>query len=128
MGAVSTGILTIDRMRAVDVIVSGGDDTAAALAAGVTPRTVRRWKTEPAFADAIIRGQDELLEKTSIELTRTAQYAVALLRKFLADGEMKPQIRLRAAEILLSSTLEWRRLKDWERRLAALEDAVNARS
>ena len=127
MGAVSTGVLTTDRLKAIDVIVAGGDDTAAAVAAGVTSRTIRRWKGEPAFADAIIRAQDELLEKTSIELTRSAQFAVALLRQFLADVAMKPQIRLRAAEILLNSTLRWRELKDVERRLAALEDAINAR-
>jgi hypothetical protein len=126
MGAPSTGVLSSDRLKAIDVIVAGGDDTAAAEAAGVTPRTIRRWKGEPAFADAIIRAQDEMLEKVSVDLARTAKYAVGVLRMFLADAAMKPQIRLRAAEILLNSTLRWRELRDIERRLAALEAVTHA--
>lgn len=128
MGAPSKNVLSNDRMLAVEAIVGGGDDTAAALAASVTPRTIRRWRQEPAFADAILRAQDEMLEKVSVDLARTARGAVALLRIFLTDANMKPQIRLRAAEILLNSTLRWRELRDIERRLAALEEVANGRN
>lgn len=127
MGAPSTGVLSSDRLKAIDAIIAGGDDTAAAEASGVTARTIRRWRNEPAFADAIIRAQDEMLEKVSVDLARTAKYAVGVLRMFLADAAMKPQIRLRAAEILLNSTLRWRELRDIERRLAALEEVTHAR-
>lgn len=127
MGAPSTNVLSTDRLRAIDVLIAGGDDTQAAAAAGVTSRTVRRWKTEPAFADALIRAQDEMLDHVSIELARTARAAVAVLRIFLADASMKPQIRMRSAEILLNSTLRWRELRDIERRLATLEESINAR-
>ena len=128
MGSTSTNFLSTDRLAAIDAIVAGGDDTAAALAANVTPRTIRRWKGEPAFADAIIRAQDEMLERVSVDLARTARYAVGLLRQFLADASMKPVIRVRCAEILLSSTLRWRELRDIERRLAALEAQNGSKS
>lgn len=128
MGAQSANVLSTDRLAAIDAIVAGGDDTAAAAAAGVTPRTIRRWKSEPAFADAIIRAQDEMLERVSVDLARTARYAVGLLRQFLADASMKPVIRVRCAEILLSSTLRWRELRDIERRLAALEAQNGSKS
>lgn len=128
MGAMSVNVLSSDRLKAIDVIVAGGDDTAAAEASGVTARTIRRWKSEPVFAEAILRAQDEMLEKVSVDLARTARAAVAVLRIFLADATMKPQVRLRAAEILLNSTLRWRELRDIERRLTTLEESVNARS
>ena len=128
MGAVSGFVLDSVRLKAIDAIVAGGDDTAAAEASGVTPRTIRRWKGEPAFAGAIVEAQDRMLEAVSVDLVRTARGAVAVLRIFLADGNMKPQVRLRAAEILLNSTLRWRELRDIERRLATLEESVNARS
>ena len=121
MGGISVSVLTTDRRKALDVLVAGGDQTAAALAAGVTDRTLRRWLHEPAFVAALDEAQCAMLDAVTVDLVRASSGAVALLNKVIADPDVKTVLRLRAAQIVLDAVLRWRELRDVERRLTALE-------
>ena len=121
MGAQSTNVLSTDRRKALDALVAGGDHTAAALAAGVSSRTLRRWLCEPAFVAALDEAQDQLLDAIVVDLVRATAGAVALLDRVVNDPEAKTALRLRAAQILLDSALRWRELRDVERRISVLE-------
>ena len=124
MGAQSALLLTPDRRRALDILLCGGDHAAAADAAGVTARTVRRWVNEPAFTDALKTAQDSQLDNTVAELVRASASAADLLRKIVSDPDAKTALRLRAAEVLLSACLRWKELRDVEKRLTQLESKV----
>lgn len=122
----STNVLTPDRRRALDALLATGDQQQAAAAAGVTDRTIRRWLVEPAFVAALQEAQGALLDATTNDLVRASGGAVGLLRRTVENVDAPLALRIRAAGILLDSTLRWRELRDIERRLAALEAAQGA--
>ena len=121
MGAKPLNVLSLDRCRAIDELLASGNQTAAAAAAGITHRTLRRWLTEPAFVAALDAAQDQLLDNVTVDLVRAASGAVALLDRVVSDPDAKTALRIRAAAILLDSVLRWRELRTVSRRLDALE-------
>ena len=52
--------------KAAQVLAAGGSTSDAAKAAGVTSRTVRKWKAdEPPFVDAVDDGRARMLSESA---------------------------------------------------------------
>lgn len=126
-GNVLNSVLSADRRRAVDVLMATGDQQAAAAAAQVTDRTIRRWLGEPLFVAALQEAQTALLDAATADLVRASGAAVALLRRTVDNVDAPLALRIRAAGMLLDSVLRWRELRDLEVRLSALEEAIRAK-
>lgn len=111
------------QVLAVDVFAVTGSVDKAAQAANVSPRTVRRWLTQPTFQDALrAAGRDRAAEATSL-LFAAQREAVVTLRECLGAGS--DATRVRAARALLeigmraaSDDVE-ARLREVERRFEA---------
>jgi hypothetical protein len=123
----SFSVLDPGRRRAVDVLMATGDQQAAAAAAQVSDRTIRRWLGEPLFMAALQEAQAALLDAATADLVRASGVAVALLRRTVDNVDAPLALRIRAAGMLLDSVLRWRELRDLEVRLAALEEAIRAK-
>lgn len=127
MGSKSLNVLSSDRQRAINELLASGNQTKAAEAAGVTGRTLRRWLCEPAFVAALDEAQNQLLDDVTNDLVRASHDAVALLHRIVKDPNAKPSLQIRAAQIVIDSVLRWQELRDFDRRLTALEESAHER-
>lgn len=118
-------LLSPKQQLAIDVLLASGDRARAAQAAGVNERTLRKWMHEPAFLSALQTSQDATLDRVTADLVQAAGGAVALLVAFVYDEEVAPSLRLQASRALLDTTLRWHELRGIERRIEALEQALN---
>lgn len=94
----------------------------AAAHSGVGERTLRRWLAEDdTFCAAVRSAQDTLLDGSVRALVGLNEAAVQTLKTVLDDPNEKTSNRLRAAQLVLDSTLRLVELRDLARRVAALE-------
>ena len=118
-------LLSPKQQLALDVLLASGDRARAAQAAGVNDRTLRKWMHEPAFLAALQTSQDATLDQVTADLVLAAGGAVALLAGTVDNKDAALGLRLQAARTLLDAALRWRELRGIERRLEALEQALN---
>ena len=96
----------------------------AALAAGVTPRTVYRWLNEPEFAAAYREARRALVSQANARLQQAAGAAAATILKLMVDPAVTASVRIRACECVLNHANKPIEIEDIEVRLAALEEAA----
>lgn len=112
-----------DRRKGETVVLAalaaGQTTTQAAEAAGVNPRTVRRWLEDDEFRDQVAQLRRDMLTGTVGQLTDAATQAVATLRDMLSANS--EQVRVSAARAILSALVVVRESVDLEQRIDALE-------
>lgn len=118
-------LISAKQQLALDVLLASGDRGRAAQVAGVNDRTLRKWMHEPAFLAALTTAQDATLDQVTADLVTAAGGAVALLASTVDNKDAALGLRLQAARTLLDAALRWRELRGIERRLDALEQALN---
>ncbi len=112
---------------AAEVIAKGGTATAAAGAAGVDPRTVRRWRAdEPQFEDYIEDARSLMMAETAALLAHQSAAAARKLALIVDRGE-QDRGTLAAAVKTLEIALKWRSDVAIENRIRALELAAGLR-
>ena len=110
--------LTARQRRAVVATLTAPTLDEAARALGVSPRTLRRWRTSAAFAAAVRQAARDL-DREAIDALRAATVdAVRVLREALADESSV--VRVRAAVAVLDAA-DRARDDDVFERLEALE-------
>ena len=112
--------LTPAQRKAIETLLTSGDTTQAALAAGVNRSTLYTWRALPHFQAALRDAEAEAVASLSRSLAGLSEAAAAALRDALAPSN-KITVRLRAAEIVTDRLLKIRELVEIEARLAALE-------
>jgi hypothetical protein len=100
-------------------LASGKSQVDAATAAGVHPRTVRRWLKRPAFRQRVAELRDGMTSAALGRLTEGMTAAADTLRVLLSDPASR--VRLGAARALLSLGLELRQHVELSARLVVLE-------
>lgn len=103
------------------------DTRAAAKRAGVAERTAYRWAGDPGIQHAIAEAENAALQQAVRGLIRLAPDAVGTLGRALSD-DATPPVAIRAADLILARLLQLRELLDYDRRLAALEEAERERA
>ena len=104
-------------------LVAGHTQVEAASAAGVSERTVRRRLEDPHFLTHFRRTSDDVVRRVTAQLSELGQASVATLAELL-DSDSSPQIRLRAAQTVLSLARDYRLHEELRQRLDHLEDAL----
>jgi len=97
---------TSEQLAALDGIAAGGTFEAAAGAAGVTTRTLRRWRVDPVFAEAVQQARRVAREETAARVRDLVPRAVAVLDEVLTDAGAPATARLKAADIVLRRALD----------------------
>jgi hypothetical protein len=115
--------LTAAQYRALTVLLTGGTAEAAADAAGVSGRTLRRWQLSAEFADAMRSEARESFRQAHTQLLAAQLEAVQVLRQGLCTGS--PAGRIRAARTLLELGFKVGE-DDLDERLERLEEAWQA--
>jgi len=113
------------QMRAIDALMSGRNVAGAAEAAGVSVRTLRRWRDSPLFTAELQARGGEALEDTARQLSAAMRAAPATIAAIMTDGKLPAGVRLAAAKTALENGMRLIELTDLMQRLEALEKHAN---
>lgn len=113
-----------DQFRAVAVLVATGDTSLAANAGGVSMRTLRRWLSTAEFMEELARAETDCIRSASRRLAGLVEKALSELETVLDDQGATHNPRIRAASVILDTTLRWRERLDLEERLSKLEKTI----
>jgi hypothetical protein len=117
--------ITQRQARAVEALVAGARLDAAAASAGVSVRTLRRWRKEPQFESALRAAQDDAFSSARSELRAAALDAVRALREVTCEGS-PAAARVAAARCVLDLAIRSRETDDLESRIEELEHLLVA--
>lgn len=120
------GTLPKNQARAIVALLAASTVDAAAVAAGVSERSLRRWMQTPDFRYALAAAEDSLLDSAVRSAVGDLADNRRVLRAIRDDPDMPPSVRVRAALGMEDSLLRWRELRGLEARLLALEAAAVA--
>jgi transposase-like protein len=116
--------LTPGQRKAIEALLTSGNVTAAATAAGVTRNTLYRWvRHDETFVAELQAAEAEAVQGLSRVLAGLGDSAAAALKDAL-DSSQKITVRLRAAEIVTDRLLKIRELVELEQRITELEKRV----
>jgi hypothetical protein len=113
--------LSPKQRKAVEALLTTGEVTAAAQAAGVNRATLHRWLAEPAFQATVRDAEARALDDLSRLLVRLGRTAAATLAKAMSDPTTPWATRVRAADASLGRLLQLRELATLEARVVELE-------
>lgn len=113
--------LTPLQRKTIETLMTTGNVTAAAAAAGVNRGTVYRWMADDVFVSELRSAEQLAVEGLSRSLAGLGDLASSALRDALAPGQ-KITVRLRAAEIVTDRLLKIRELVELEQRIKTLEE------
>ena len=119
------GEITSNQRQAIEALAGGATNEQAAIYAGVTERTIYKWRLDPAFSQALTDASGAILSDTIRALTASAISAVETLKTIAEDQTEKGSTRVSAARAILESTIRLKEAVEFEKRLATLEGAIN---
>lgn len=111
--------LTARQYRAIETLLTARSITDAAKAANVSRRSLTSWLADAQFCAELRKATTAALDTTTRRLTSLSAKAVSTLDNSM-DSE-KPEVQVRAADIVLSKLLALGELHDMAARIAALE-------
>lgn len=117
--------LRSNQRRAVESIAAGRTLEQAAIEAGVTVRTVYRWRSEPGFQAAIRTVNEQALDHATMTLASAAVVAVETLRDLLTSDTTKDAVKVAACRAILDNVLKIKELHDFDKRLGDIERALH---
>lgn len=124
----SADALSRKQRKAISSLIGGAPAHTAAAVAGVSPRTLRRWRSRRCFAEALKCEQDEMFASALGDVRAAAVDASKALRDVASDSMLPPSARVAAAKCLLDMAFRSRELEDLERRVVELELCVRQRA
>lgn len=117
--------LTPKQEQAIRALLTSKNVGEAAVAAGVSERTLYRWLTDPAFRAALSVAEGDLLDAATRRLLTLQDDAIGAFEDVLTGGpDVTDTARLRAAQAVLDYLLKLREMRSVEERLTALEAKV----
>jgi len=121
--------LSTKQQKALEALLSGASDAAAAAAAGVVSQTVWRWRNDdPVFAAELDRLRDECWRQRLDAINAGATAAIAIVTEIMNDTTVNTHTRLTAASKLLDLSFKGKDLFDMAQRLERLEAYANLKS
>jgi hypothetical protein len=110
------------QMALLTALVSNPDVPLASKAAGVSRATAFRWMRQAAFREELTRQRDEVLGEALATVKTHASRAAATLVGLLSATD--DRLRRQVCNDILDRAIKVRELEDLERRLVALEKAM----
>lgn len=116
-------ISDLDQKAKAAILLARGTTTdKVGEAIGVSGRTVRRWRDDPAFEADVATARQAVLGEAVAALGAAARDAVAVLHGALTDESAN--IRIRAASVIVGALPSFSEHAELNARIAALEAAV----
>ncbi len=120
--------LTSAQRLAMACLLRGGDDQAAAKAAGVSARTVRRWRAAPgsSFADDLATAERLAIADAAKILGRLTSTAATVAGQILTGKTSTTAAKLKACDTIFRAAVQLRQYAELEREVADLRGCVKA--
>jgi hypothetical protein len=117
--------ITRKQQLAVTALLQAATVEAAAMRAGVSPRTVYRWQSEsPAFGEAVKKAQDAATTNAGARLAGGLDAMLSVLWDVAIDKTLGPTVRVRAANHWIQHHKQYAELSDIIDRVTAIENRV----
>jgi len=123
---VANKTLSPAQRRALAALASGKGKSAAAVAAGVSERTLDRYFQDPAFCVALDGATSEAIRDAARGLLASLDTAVSTLKTIAENKNEAAGTRVRAAEKIISLGLELWTAHNLAERVKRLEEAANS--
>lgn len=117
-------ILSPKQQKALAALLTCKSNEDAAKQAGVTPRTMSRYLSDPEFKAEYQRAFSGLVEAATRSAQKNLEPAVSTLRELMEDKTQNGQIRVSAARSLLEYSLKLSERVDILERLDELEKSL----
>ena len=117
-------MLSQRQQRALVALLEQPSKTAAAQAAGISPRALRSYLADPTFAAELQRLQDEQISDAAQRGRRSMTGAMDALRAVMDDESQSGQTRVQAARSILEFSLRLDERENILKRLAELEKSL----
>ncbi len=119
--------LTGKQSKVLALLVSGATIEAAASRSKVNPATVHAWLKKPHFADGYRTARRAVVTQATATLQAACSDAVSTLQAVANDATAPASSRVSAARVILEMSLKSFELEDLAARIAALENAQEAK-
>lgn len=117
--------MTPKQQRAIAALLTHSTKQEAARAAGIDPRTLRRYFEDSEFQKAYRDAFSGLVEDATRKAQQSIAPALSTLREITEDRGEQGQVRVSAARSLLEYGLRLTEQLDILDRLKELEDVIN---
>jgi len=117
------GELTPPQARAVAALVLCESIEAAAAECGTSRSTIHRWLHDPAFARELRKARAAMFDEALAELQDATREGVRELRMLLKSKH--EAVRLRAAALVLASSMKARESIELAERVRVLEELMS---
>ena len=97
----------------------------AAAAAGISPVTLWRWLKNPKFQKALAAARRDVYSQSMARIHQATAAAAATVVRTMVDPNAKPELRLRAAQMVLDNVSRSLEHEDIECRLRELERSAS---
>lgn len=115
--------LTPRQHRAIGALLEHDTQEAAATAAGVGVRTLRRWQGDAGFTAELARQRDRLVGAAALRLARGMDAAAAALVAMASGNAPPSSARVQAAKAVLEAAVVLAEFSSMESRVSELERA-----
>ena len=118
--------ITPKQELALAVLLTGASEAETSRQTGIGRHTLRKWRTDPAFARELAEQRAELWRQRLESLAAQWDAASAQLRAILDDATAPPGVKVRAAQLILELSLKARDQYDLAERVHLLEEYHHA--
>ncbi|MBE3117631.1 MAG: hypothetical protein IMZ50_02605 [Candidatus Atribacteria bacterium] len=116
--------VTPKQILAIGALLTTGDVSRAAKAAGVTRKTVHKWLNLPDFSNALEEAGSKAFSDATRRLSGLLGRSVDELEKLLLKGDLTVSERIRVVQIILDVAPRWREMTSFDGRMRRLEEAI----
>jgi len=120
--------LTPKQEHAIQALLTTQGMDNAARAAGIGPRTLYRWMTDPQFEKAYRKARRDAFGQGAARLQQASGAAVSSILKIMVDQHAPASTKLRAAELVLTHGAKAIEIEDVEARVTELERAAESKT
>jgi hypothetical protein len=118
---------TRQQEAAIVALLTAPTLTEAALQAGISEPTLRRWLQRDDFQTAYREARRALMSQAMARLQQVTGTAITTLEAIMGDAEATSSSRVSAARAVLELAVKVAELDDLEARVTALEAALQQR-
>lgn len=113
--------LTQKQQKALSALLTNPTKEAAAKAAGIESKTLRRYLTDPEFQAEYQKAVSGMIEDAATQARQSLNPALSCLREIVEDGGETATARISAARSLLEYGLRLTEIADIMKQLEELE-------
>lgn len=113
--------MTPNKEKAIAALLTHATKKSAAEAAGIDPRTMRRYFDDADFQQAYRAAFGSMVEDATRQAQQTIRPALDVLKEIMEDTEINPAARVTAAKTAIEYAIRLTDQNDLAERLAVLE-------